>query len=223
MLVVLGVVTFYLVPSSFINQNMSLFFFVFNMILVMIIFGMTFLAVLIFALLERLLKWLTLQTCCRKDRSLSDLIQKNMDGHRKRNSKTSIMLTLSLAFSIFASATFLMINTLITSEVKSLAGSDLYANAISGNSFLDEPALRDFLDGQPDSVNSYAFVTASGNSIFGKSKDDYHQYTSGMAGFDMRKTDISGVPEHYMSVLNTEFYIPTYLEKDAVTAYLPNG
>jgi hypothetical protein len=70
-----------------------------------------------------------------------------MDGHRKRNSKTSIMLTLSLAFSIFASATFLMINTLITSEVKSLAGADLYANAIQDDSYLDEPALRKFLDG----------------------------------------------------------------------------
>jgi hypothetical protein len=171
MLVVLGVVTFYLVPSAFINQNMSLFFFVFNMILVMIIFGMTFLAVLIFALLERLLKWCTLVTCCRKDRSLSDLIQKNMDGHRKRNSKTSIMLTLSLAFSIFASSTFLMINTLITSEVKSLAGSDLYANAINEDSYLDEPELTKFLDGQSDKVESYAFVTGSGNRIFGESMD----------------------------------------------------
>jgi hypothetical protein len=44
-----------------------------------------------------------------------------------------------------------------------------------------------------------------------------------MAGFNMRKTDIAGVPEHYMSVLSTEFYIPTYLENAAVTAHLPNG
>ena len=44
-----------------------------------------------------------------------------------------------------------------------------------------------------------------------------------MAGFDMRKTDIMGVPEDYMYVLNDEFYIPTYLETDAVTSYLPNG
>ena len=38
-----------------------------------------------------------------------------------------------------------MVNTLIDSEVKSLAGADLYANAISDDSFLDEPAITKFL------------------------------------------------------------------------------
>jgi len=74
MLVVLGIVTFYLVPSSFINHNLSLFFFVFNMILIMIIFGLTFLAILVFASVERILKWTLLFTCCRRDRHLTDLI-----------------------------------------------------------------------------------------------------------------------------------------------------
>lgn len=74
MLVVLGIVTFYLVPSSFINHNLSLFFFVFNMILIMIIFGLTFLAILVFASVERILKWMLLFTCCRRDRHLTDLI-----------------------------------------------------------------------------------------------------------------------------------------------------
>jgi hypothetical protein len=67
-----------------------------------------------------------------------------MDGHRKRNSKTSIMLTLSLAFSIFATSTFQMVNTLIDSEVKSVAGADLYANCGHTKSFLDEPAITSF-------------------------------------------------------------------------------
>ena len=39
----------------------------------------------------------------------------------------------------------------------------------------------------------------------------------------MKKTDIYGVPENYLSVVNTEFYEPTYVEMDAVTSYLPDG
>lgn len=182
MLVVLGVVTFYLVPSSFINHNLSLFFFVFNMILVMIIFGLTFLAILIFAAVERLLKWIMLNTCCRRDRHLTELIQKNMDGHRKRNSKTSIMLTLSLAFSIFATSTFQMVNTLIDSEVKSLAGADLYANALSASgkaahSFLDEPAIVKFFQtpGVKPLIGDYAFVSATTNTIFNAAKSGNEQ------------------------------------------------
>jgi hypothetical protein len=74
MLVILGVVTFYLVPESFINQNLPLFFFIFNMLLIMIIFGMVFLCIMIFPYFEKLIKWVVIHTCCCKDRHLDHLI-----------------------------------------------------------------------------------------------------------------------------------------------------
>lgn len=39
----------------------------------------------------------------------------------------------------------------------------------------------------------------------------------------MKTTDVWGVPENYLRVVNTEFYIPTYLETDAITATLADG
>jgi hypothetical protein len=74
MLSFLGVVTFYLVPESFLNKNLSLFFTIFNMLLLMIIFGMTFLAIILFPYVERAIKWIGLLTCCRCDRKLESLI-----------------------------------------------------------------------------------------------------------------------------------------------------
>jgi hypothetical protein len=90
-----------------------------------------------FPYFERLIKWVTINTCCRKDRHLNHLIQKNIEAHRKRNQKTSIMLALSLSFAIFSSSVFMMMNNLIQSEIKAVAGADLYANCIGTNSFLD--------------------------------------------------------------------------------------
>ena len=78
------------------------------------------------------------------------------------------MLTLALSFSIFATSTFEMMNRLIESEIKSFAGATLYANAVQGKSFLDEPALTEFLT-KPDvrdSVIDFAFVSATTNRIF---------------------------------------------------------
>lgn len=46
---------------------------------------------------------------------------------------------------------------------------------------------------------------------------------SGLSGFGGRATDIWGVPENYLDVVDTKYYIPTSLEKDAITATLSDG
>ena len=61
-----------------------------------------------------------------------------MEGHRNRNSKTSIMFTLSISFLIFAASSFTLISTLIEKTALSLIGADLCATASFGTSMLDE-------------------------------------------------------------------------------------
>ena len=138
-LTVLGFITFYLVPQAFIQEDLSLFFLIFNGILIMIIFGMTFLSVMAFPFLERGLLYLTLNTCCRRDRHLHSMIQKNIDSHRKRNIKTSIMVTLTFAFSIFGTAMFKEMKIVLTKSIESIAGADIFVLS------LDTPSLT-FLD-----------------------------------------------------------------------------
>lgn len=44
-----------------------------------------------------------------------------------------------------------------------------------------------------------------------------------MAGFQKKETNLYGIPSNYLNVVNTDFYIPTHLETDAITSYLPDG
>lgn len=99
------------------------------MLLVLIILGMTFMSILIFEYVERGFLWVTMRTCCRRDLRLETLVDKNLEGHRNRNSKTSIMFTLAMSFLIFAASGFQVINTMISSSVSMFFGADIYVNS----------------------------------------------------------------------------------------------
>lgn len=80
MLVVLGVLTYYVAPSAFIYKNFELFFVILNSILILMILGLTFISVLLLPYLQQLL--LSAFLCCyRKDRKLEAIISKNMEAH----------------------------------------------------------------------------------------------------------------------------------------------
>lgn len=44
-----------------------------------------------------------------------------------------------------------------------------------------------------------------------------------MSGFQLRKTHLYGIPANYLNVVDTDFYVPTHLETDAITSTLPDG
>lgn len=60
MLVILGVLTYYVAPMSFIYGNYELFFLIMNGILLMMILGMTFIAILVLPFLQDLLLYIML-------------------------------------------------------------------------------------------------------------------------------------------------------------------
>jgi len=131
MLLVLGFITYYCVPLTFFYHKMQWFFFIFDLLLLLIILGMTFMSILIFQYLERGLLWIMMKSCCRRDKRLEVLITKNLEGHRNRNSKTSIMFTLALSFLVFAASAFSLISTMISSEAETIFGGDLYVYSSS--------------------------------------------------------------------------------------------
>jgi hypothetical protein len=149
MLVVLGFITYYCVPLTFYYQKTQWFLFIFDALLIMIIIGLTFMSVLIFEFVEKGLLALLMISCCKRDRRLKEVVSKNLDGHRKRNSKTSIMFTLALSFLIFAASSFTLLSGLIEGEVITLFGSDLYIDSIFATNgvYLNETLLTEFLVG----------------------------------------------------------------------------
>ena len=80
MLVVMGVFTYYVAPTAFLYKKYELFFTILNGVLLMMILGLTFIAILILPALQSSL--LELFLCCyRKDQKLKKIISKNMESH----------------------------------------------------------------------------------------------------------------------------------------------
>ena len=220
-LVTVGFCTYYVVPYAFFNQELSLVFTLLNLLLVLIIIGLTLICVLIFPMLEQLLLWITLNTCCRRDKRFHSIVEKNMQSHRKRNSKTSILFTLAIAFLIFAASSFNLIAALIEKTVLSLLGADLYGIAVKG--YMNEVPIAHFLDEQKERgmVDSYAFVCTPASQVFEdalKTTNDprhsgsYHQYISDISQYNDFKTSIQCVPENFLSVTDLTFYYPKKLQ-----------
>lgn len=129
LLVGIGFSTFYFIPLTFIKQKMTLLFILLNLILILIVVGLTFLCTLFFSLLERAMLWVVLHTCCRRDIKMHQVILKNMEAHSKRNTKTSIMFTLSIAFLIFSASSFELMATVISKLAEQRIGADMYADS----------------------------------------------------------------------------------------------
>jgi hypothetical protein len=105
MLVFMGVLTYYVAPMSFLYKNYTLFFFILNLVLILMILGMAFVSILLLPYLEILLVK-TFLLFAKQDRKLFLVVKKNLEGHEKRNTKTAIMFTVALSFLIFAGSTF---------------------------------------------------------------------------------------------------------------------
>ena len=146
LLIVIGILTYYGVPLSFINGNLFVAFVILSLILIMMIIGLTFMCALLFNYIEALILWIVINTCCRRDKRIHSIVTKQMDAHQIRNNKTSIMMTLSVAFLFFSASSFELINTLVQKGFDKVIGTDFYINAMFG--VLDEGPLSTFLTEQ---------------------------------------------------------------------------
>ena len=88
LLVLLGGITYYVAPMSWVYQNYSLFFFIINFILIMMILGLTFISILLLPYVEIMFLKIFL-FIIRGDRILYKVVNKNLDSHESRNTKTA--------------------------------------------------------------------------------------------------------------------------------------
>ena len=80
LLVVLGGITYYVAPLSWVYENYSLFFFVINLILIMMILGLAFVSILLLPFIQTLFLKLFL-LIIRKDKNLEKVVEKNFESH----------------------------------------------------------------------------------------------------------------------------------------------
>jgi hypothetical protein len=146
MLIVFGILTYYVAPSAFLFEEFEVFFGIMNFILLTMILGMCYIVILLLPFVQKM--FLTLGMCFnRKDRKLKTIILKNFESHKNRNMKTALMFAIALSFVVFAASTFNLISKMIISTLESALGSDLFAlsNDSTMTSMVDEGNITQFL------------------------------------------------------------------------------
>lgn len=111
-LVILGILTYYVAPQAFLFKKFEIFFSIMNLLLILMILGLTYVSILILPAVQRSLIHIFLFVC-RRDKNLKHVVIKNLESHQRRNTKTAIMFAISLSFLIFAGSTFTLISRLI--------------------------------------------------------------------------------------------------------------
>lgn len=100
------------------------------------------------------------------DKKLGTVIRKNLAGHRPRNRKTAYMVSIFVAFVIFAGTMFTLQTDSISSSVELFLGADI----IGFSPFVDLPLpqedMQEYLEGAkqpsaagPPLISDYTFVT----------------------------------------------------------------
>ena len=229
MLVVLGILTYFVAPQAFLFKDFELFFGIMNSLLLLMILGLTFLTILIFPYLERLFVNLFLWSPCgRKDKKLKDVIMKNLQSHKRRNLKTAIMFSICLSFLIFAGSTFNLIGHLIISQLETSVGADLYGvtiDTVSLKSMLDDRPISAFLQDQKDEfgdVESWTFAShnlaAVLKVIAPKARNDI--FFSDFTGYVNIGARIFSMCPNYLQTVNLKYFVVNEIEEDLTN--LPN-
>eukprot|EP00455_Lapot_gusevi_P003462 TRINITY_DN11415_c0_g1_i4.p1 TRINITY_DN11415_c0_g1~~TRINITY_DN11415_c0_g1_i4.p1 ORF type:complete len:879 (-),score=175.03 TRINITY_DN11415_c0_g1_i4:116-2752(-) len=210
-LVVVGFVTFYLIPYAFTFRDYAMFFGIFNAILLGMLLGLAVVASLVQPLLEqimlRLLVWGP-HACLRP------IVRKNLAGHRDRNSKTAQMFTICLAFIIFAGVMFSLQSRSIQDNVKVLFGADIMVRAFRSGDALRETEMSAFLDqqilrrkqGDPYAVvEDYTFVTYDLRSLSAVQSISLQN----LAQFPSFNQFIYGVSPNFLKVTYSDYAMVT--------------
>ena len=78
------------------------------------------------------------------------IVKKNLNGHKSRNSKTSMMFTITVTFLLYCSTSFNNIEYLMVSLTGAIVGADIAvyrSNDLSGIPIsLEEKKLSEYLD-----------------------------------------------------------------------------
>ena len=163
MLFAIGITTFYFLPLAFVFQQIGLFLGILNGILLGILLGLSLLSQMIQPLAEQFLLQITFATIISKNNQcLQPIVRKNLFGHRSRNRKVAYVLTIAVAFLIFAGALFSLQARVIGVSVSQLLGADISMSAFRTGNEKDEAGLP-ILNGLPElELNQVLNVTGNG-------------------------------------------------------------
>lgn len=197
-LILIGIISYYFAPAAFIYQNIKLFLSIINMILILMMIGFVLLLNLAQFRAEKAILKLVLM-CVPKDRILEDLIVKNLQAHKRRNSKTSLMYTIAVAFLIFGGTGFSLQASTVADAVSTRFGCDILVSHPLLKEGLNEYQMRLFLDDYnerfPGNLRDYSFVSLS----FFRFPKTNKPVISPLSQFPWKKINVRGVERNFLN------------------------
>ncbi|KAH7820045.1 putative permease family protein [Monocercomonoides exilis] len=203
--VALGFMLFYGLPSSFFSGDIATVLFLFIWVLLAMLLGLILIAVFFEPYFERLLVYVFV--CCG-DKRFRGLVRKSLSSHRNRNRKTAIMFTASLAFVIFVGSEFALQSKQIVDQIKVGYGSDLVFTAPSiakaHNPDSLAIALQNTLSIPGSPVSGYSYSTFPLTA----QKTISNVMIGNLNALDSRYVNLIAVDDHFLSGTYSEFYSP---------------
>ena len=211
-MIVMGFSTYYLAPMCFLLSNYSMFLFILNVILIVMIIGLILVMQLIVPKLEKIVLHL-IMCLIRKDRNIKFVVMKNLQGHSRRNTKTSIMFMISLSFVIFAGCTIELISNFISDVSRNIFASDIWVMQASKDDSLNEKKisiyLNDFNLKFPGNLKNYSFSTYDlDDEILDKT------YFSNLCGYPNKYLALVGVPENLLYSTFSDIYLYSEINRE---------
>jgi hypothetical protein len=151
-LVILGFVTFYVVPMFMFAGEMAKTIVAMNSVLLVVLLGFGLISVLILPgvtklIMKSMIRIVSTLCCQKEDLKLTAVIEMNLKAHETRNVKTGLMFVLVMAFLVFATNTLTCMIDLLDKYSFATIGADIQANSwFLGSSYLDEYNLSNYLD-----------------------------------------------------------------------------
>lgn len=222
-LITVGFSSYYLAPKAFIMQDIPMFLWIMNLILIIFLLGLTAFLNLFELFFEKLILKLILFLLFT-DRKLESIIQKNIKGHRSRNLKTTLMFSITMSFLIFAGTGFQLQETAINDTFRLHIGSDMTAE-IPPNSkiFLDEYALRQFLESYklkyPNQIESYSFSSIP----FDQMPKVHFPALSPLSFYPRRRVSIKAVEDNFLKSVYSHYFTPVQYDETLIYDTLEDG
>lgn len=167
------------------------------------ILGETLLGQIINNLLEKVCVNLVIWGSNKK---LRIVVKKNLQSHFSRNSKTSVMFSLCLAYIIFAAALFSLMGGSLSRQIEWNSGADICISAGSINYPLPEEKIRNLLEEKAfldeDLIEEYSFVTFPLNYY----SNIHSTVLCPVSGISSKNVKLYGVEPNILRTMNNRYF-----------------
>ena len=211
-LVVIGLLTYYVVPFSYYSDNLTIFLLVMLVILISMLIGSIMLSLLLVPNFQKII--LNIITFFAiKDRKFHLIISRNLDGHKRRNRQVSIMLIIAIGFLIFSGCTLNLVVDFVDEFSQKLIGGDFSITITDKNipnMTLNEISINNYFEkinkNHPNLINNYTFISFDFKDIISPYGIDLKTRISAFNGYPSFEMGVSGIDKTYIESSRSFLY-----------------